>query len=216
METIKRNVILFLAVILLGSCASSYKSMNPKAINYVAHDLQGDLSLSYKYDILQENGNKKYAKKEDKKGVRVVAIRLTNNTDRILNVAQDVAFYSGESQIFPMEPQVIKNMLKQPAPAYLLYMFLTPVTLNIIYGTSIDSYPVGLFLGPGLTLLNVATAGSANNKFMRDLTLYDILYTDIQPGESAYGIIGIRDSGFNPLYVEVIRRSQLSGPGEGN
>ena len=216
MKAIKQNVILFLALILLGSCASSYKSINPKTINYVAHDLQGDLSLSYKYDILQEYGNKKYAKKEDKKGVRVVAIRLTNNTDRIINVAQDVAFYSGENQIFPMEPQVIKNMLKQPAPAYLLYMFLTPVTLNIIDGTSIDSYPVGLFLGPGLTLLNVATAGSANNKFMRDLTLYDILYTDIQPGESAYGIIGIRGAGFNPLYVEVIRKSQQSGPDEGN
>ena len=177
MKAIKQNVILFLALILLGSCASSYKSINPKTINYVAHDLQGDLSLSYKYDILQEYGNKKYAKKEDKKGVRVVAIRLTNNTDRIINVAQDVAFYSGESQIFPMEPQV---------------------------------------LGPGLTLLNVATAGSANNKFMRDLTLYDILYTDIQPGESAYGIIGIRGAGFNPLYVEVIRKSQQSGPDEGN
>ena len=66
MKAIKQNVILFLALILLGSCASSYKSINPKTINYVAHDLQGDLSLSYKYDILQEYGNKKYAKKEDK------------------------------------------------------------------------------------------------------------------------------------------------------
>lgn len=70
-----------------------------------------------------------------------------------------------------------------------------------------------MFLGPGLTLLNVTTASSANNKFMRELGLYNILYRDILPGETVYGLIGIRGAGFNPLYIELIRRNQLSGPG---
>lgn len=198
------NVLFIIALIFINGCAASYKPINPRTINYIANNLQEELGFSYKYDVLRERGNRKYARKEDKKGIRVVAVRITNNTERIINVGRDLVFYSGQNQILPVEPQVVKSLLKQPAAGYLFYLLLTPLNLYVIQGNSYDTYPIGLALGPGLSFGNMATAGSANKKLLIELIANNILYSDIQPGETIYGIIGVRDIGFNPLFIELI------------
>ena len=55
--------LLFIVIFTLTNCASSYKMIEPKFINYASTHKTDNVKLEYKYDLL----DKKYAKKELKK-----------------------------------------------------------------------------------------------------------------------------------------------------
>lgn len=202
------KLITLICVLVLSSCASSYRNINPTTLNYNSHDLQDGIGISYKYDVLREKGNKKYAKKELKKNVKLIAVKITNNTDSVINIGKDVAFYSGQNQIFPMEPMIVKESIKQIVPGYLPYLLLTFVNLTVTKGTSTDVIPIGLGLGPGITFGNMAIAGSANKNLLKELNQYNILNEDIQKNESIYGIIGIRNYGYSPISLKMINKDK--------
>jgi hypothetical protein len=67
----------FLSIVVLSltNCASGYKMIEPSSINYQSVKENDGLKFEYKYDLLK----KKYAKKEEKKGIRIVAVKITNN-----------------------------------------------------------------------------------------------------------------------------------------
>ncbi len=192
-------------LIVLSGCAASYRPINPTTLNYNSHDMQDGIALSYKYDVLKERGNKKYANKESRKGVRVVAVKLTNNTDTTVVIGKDILFYSAQNQLLPLDPMTIKESIKQIVPGYLPYLIFTLLNVSTSDGYSTHVYPVGLALGPGLTIGNMAVAGSANNSMLKELNEYNILNQDIQKGETVYGIIGIRDLGYSILSAKKIK-----------
>ena len=51
--------VLALSVLFLNSCASGYKKIQPKAINFASRSENNSIVLEYKYDLLE----KKYKKK---------------------------------------------------------------------------------------------------------------------------------------------------------
>jgi hypothetical protein len=203
MKKLLLQTLLLIFALIASGCASSYKAINPPRLNYSAHDLQVGISLSYKYDVLREKGNKKFSRKEDNKRIKLIAVRITNHTDSVVNVARDLVFYSGNEQIFPMEPMAIKNTLRQIVPAYLPYLLLSFLNLHVYDEKSVKTYRIGLLLGPGLTIGNMAVAGSANNQMLTELMEYNIIDKDIPAGRTIYGLIGIRDAGYDPITVKL-------------
>lgn len=204
----KNSILKLVALILLSvlsGCAVTYKPINPTTLNYNSFDLQDGIALSYKYDVLRERGNIKYSNKETTEGVKLIAVKISNNTDSVIMVGRDVAFFSGQSQLFPLEPMAIKQSIKQNVPGYLPYIFLTFLNLHITQGNKTDTYPIGLVLGPVITLGNMATAGASNKNMLNELIEYDIMHRDIKKGETVYGIIGIRDSGYVPISLKKIK-----------
>jgi len=197
------KLLLVIAFMISASCASGYKSINPPLLNYSSHDMQNGLTFSYKYDVLRQKGNKKYAKKEAKKELKLIAVRFENNSDSIINFSRDVIFYSGANPVVLLDPVVIKDELRQAAPVYLLYLLLTPLKLTVTTPTSMDVYPIGFVLGPLVTLENMITAGSANSKLLKELNQYNIINRDILPGEFVYGIIGIHSADYNTLTIRM-------------
>jgi hypothetical protein len=192
----------------MAACAATYKPISPKTLNFNAHDLQEDISFSYKYDVLAERGNRKYAKKEEKRDIKLIAVKITNNSDSEIDIMRDLNFYCGQRQITPMEPLAVKNMIKQVVPGYLPYILFTFLNLTVTtqstdgYDTNLntDVYHIGYFLGPGLTILNMATAASANGNLLKELNEYSINRL-VKPGETVYGIIGVRGIDFSPITV---------------
>jgi len=160
--------------------------------------------LSYKYEVLREYGNKKYAKKEFKKGLKVVAVKITNNTDTTIFIGQDVGIYSGENQLRLIDPMAIKNTIKQSVVAYLPYLLLSFLTLNVTTETSSDTYPIGLAIGPGITIGNMAVPSYANNRLFDELVKYNLINKAVASGETVYGIIGIQTNQFLPLTMRFI------------
>jgi len=197
-----RSLVLLSVFFLIG-CAASYKPIYPPSVNYSSHDLQEGISFSYKYDVLRERGDKRYANKEFKKNVRVVAVKLTNNTDGVLNVGADLMFFDGTNQIIPMDPRSISSAIKQITPGYLGYLLLTFVSLSVTTNSGTDYYPVGLVMGPVITLGNVVVSASANSNLQKELDMYDIRNRDIQPGETIYGIMGFYNIGYDVLKVKI-------------
>ncbi len=161
------------------------------------------IELSYKYHVLREKGNKKIANKAYQKDIKLIAVKITNHTDSVINIGRNAIFYSGENQIFPMEPIAVKNSVKQSVIGYLPYLLFTFLNLYISNGNTTQTYPIGLILGPGLTVGNMVTASSANSNMLYELIEYNIYNRDIQEGETVYGIIGVQDMGVNPITLKI-------------
>lgn len=194
--------LLFIAISTLTNCASGYKMIEPKSINYVSTNETDNVKLEYKYDLL----DKKYAKKELKKGVKLVSIKFTNNSDRDLMFGRDAKLtYENGTEIFIMENDKVFKTLKQSPATYLFYLLLTPMNLYTTdsNGQQTSSTPIGLVVGPGLAVGNMIAAGSANKKFKTEMLEYNINGTVIKKGETKYGLIGIKADSFDSMKLEI-------------
>jgi hypothetical protein len=197
------------AAVVFSSCAGSYKSISPENTHYEAKAESNGVVLQYKYGVLGENGNKKYVKKESKNFIKVAAVKLTNNTANTIDVSRDIKFSSGPNQFSPLEPTLAHSRLKQTVPIYLLYLLLTPLRMyetTYVNGVPHESrviFPIGVIVGPGITLYNMITAGTANNRLLDNLQKYSVLNKQIAPGETLHGIVVIPNGSYNPLTIKV-------------
>jgi len=208
MKKIVFGIILVFFTILSGGCAAYYRPIVPPTLTYAAHDLQDGVKLSYKYDVLRESGNKKYARKEYRRGIKLIAIEITNLTDTTINVERDIRFYSGGEPIIPLRPNMIHRLIGQSVLSYLPYMLLIATKLSVTMNSSAttDVYPIGYVLGPGVTIGNMVRAAAANRRFRYELNTYDILNTSIPKGETVYGLIGVRGVGYNPISMKIVKK----------
>ncbi|MGB5419274.1 hypothetical protein [Algibacter sp.] len=197
--------LLIVVIISLFSCASAYKNINPNSVNYLSESEAEGLKLEYKYDLL----DKKYAKKEVKKGVKLVALKITNDTDRDLVIGKDFSLvYANGSDIHILDLDKTFVSLKQSPATHLLYLLLTPVNLYTTetkngYQETTSSTPIGLILGPGLAAGNMIAAGSANKKFKQEISDYNIYGSVIKKGETKVGLVGIKSFSHDALKLKL-------------
>ncbi len=195
-------------IFLTSGCATSYDKIEPQLIKYVSTDntLEG-VELKYKYDVL----TKKYKKKAEKKGVRLVAIQITNSTEREFIYGENLVLaYDNGNDAIQLDTQKAIKELKQTVPTYLLYLLLTPVNLFITETNSngfqeeTNSIPIGLVLGPGLTAINVFTASGANGKLKSELSNNQLMGQKIKPGDVIIGLVALRSNNYDALKLEII------------
>lgn len=191
-------------IIILNSCASGYQMINPNSLNYNSIDTKNGISLKYKYDLL----NKKYAKKETKKGVKIVAIKITNNSENDIVFGKDMKLaYENGNELYIMENNKVFKSLKQNTITYLLYLLLTPMTFNKTTsnenGVKTSSTPIGLVIGPGLAGGNMIVAGSANKKFKTELLEFNLNGITIKKGETTSGLIGIKSDNYDAIKIKM-------------
>ena len=167
------------------------------------------MQVGYHYNVLTEKGNKKFARKEEKNHISLVALKVTNNTDRPLTYGKDMQLYSGAMPISIMDQEIVFKSLRQQAPLFLLYLMLLPTNLTIspesTNGGMPDAtvIPVGYALGPGLAIGNMMMASSNNKVFRTELSMYDLTDRQIAPGETVYGLVGLSFASFSQLEMRV-------------
>src|SRR5438128_1800207 len=86
-------------VIVSSSCASSYKAIKPANFNYQISTTHESVDFLYKYNVLSERGNRKYSKKESRKNIIVVAVKIVNNADKSFVFGDDMKVYSNGNAI---------------------------------------------------------------------------------------------------------------------
>jgi len=195
------KIILVVAVTTLTSCASGYKMIQPQNIKYVSKNESKEVTLEYKYDLL----DKKYAKKEGKKGIKLAAIKITNNSDSDLMFGREIKLaYENGNDVVVMENNKVFKSLKQSTASYLFYLLLTPLNFTTSSSSgSTSSTPIGLVIGPGIAVGNMIAAGSANKKFKTELFTFNLNGSLIKKGETKYGLIGIKSDSFDALKIKM-------------
>nr|WP_315142110.1 hypothetical protein [uncultured Flavobacterium sp.] len=202
----KKILVLSLLYLFFSSCASGYKNIDPSKFNYISNDKNEKVTFSYKYDIL----NKKYSKKEAKNDVKLVAVKVTNSSENELIIGDNLELIYGDgNRLTLLENKEIFKSLKQSPASYLWYLLLTPTqfyttsTNSNGYTEQTSSFPIGVIIGPGIAGGNMLAASSANKKFKQDLLYYNLLGKKIKPGETVYGLIGIRSKIYNSIYIKL-------------
>ena len=195
------NIGLLLALFILSSCASSYEMINPSSLNYTSTDTKNDVTLEYKYDVL----GTKYAKKEIKKGINVVAVKITNNSDSDLVFGQDIKLAYENGMEFPVvENDEVFKSLKQFTAGYLFYLLLTPMKLTVQKdGELPKTTPIGYGVGPGLAGINMIRSSTANSQFETELLEFDINGATIKKGETKTGLVGIRSDNYDSIKIKM-------------
>lgn len=190
---------------LTTGCAGSYNAIRPERIgSYIPSQSSGPVDFSYQFDALRLRGNKKYVKKEAKRGYHVAAVKVTNNWDRNVDVSRDLTLLYGGRPIAPVPSTVAAKDMKQGLFIYLLYLLL-----NSNYGATVDPYtgqttggtylPIGFLVAGG----NMLGAGLANGNMRKEFQQYDLTNRVVKPGETVYGIMSFREVGVAPLQVEM-------------
>ena len=110
-----------------------------------------------------------------KKNVKLVAVRITNNSKRDLMFGEDIELtYENGSELYVLENQKALEILQQDLSSFLYYLVFTPAN---VYKTETDRngseessiIPIGLILGPALTGVNMIVANAANSKFKEEI-----------------------------------------------
>jgi len=195
--------------ILLNSCASGYKKIDPTTVNYSSKSIENNIALEYKYQLLE----KKYKKKLSKNAIKLIAVKITNGTQKDIVFGQDfILSYENGKEVGIIDKEVLFKTIKQSPASYLWYLLLTPIqfysgtetTTNGYYTETkpANAFPIGLIVGPGLTATNMITASSANKKFKTELSEFDINGKTVKKGETVYGIVGIYSNSYDSIKIK--------------
>lgn len=196
---------LVLLAIFLSGCAAIYNPIEPAYLNYeLAGNYQG-LKLSYRYGVLAELNNKRFAKKESKNKLQVIALKIENTTDRSFVFEKDFVFTSENQPLVLEENQKVAQLLKQkswPSLAFLLFA-LTP-QVQTTNGASVANFPAGLVAGPLLSLGNIIVKVNSNKQFQAELAYNTIVAKEIKPKETVYAIITIAAESPKPIELKFL------------
>ncbi|OWP61688.1 hypothetical protein CDA63_18065 [Hymenobacter amundsenii] len=204
-NTFTRLTAIASAATLLSGCAGSYHAIQPERLtSYQSASASGaPLDFSYRYNALIMNGaNKKYVKKERKRGYQIVAVQLRNNTVADLNFSRDLELTFADRPIQPVSSLQASEDLKQGVAIYLLYVLgigqvggtYDPYTGQTTGGTILP-------WGPVVAGGNMLGASAANKNMRNEFARYDLTNKVLHPGETVYGIVALRETGIAPLKI---------------
>lgn len=180
------------------SCASSYRQINPMRLTYQDVVTSDEMELEYKYSVLRQAGNKKYARKADDKNIKIVGIKFTNLTDADIHFGNDLDVYADDQKITPLLPDVVRKEVKQVSGLYMLWsLFWITFTKCENDDCSITPIPIGLLIGIG----NTAGASGANKSFNRELEYHNMMNKTVKPGQTVKGLLIVRSDTEAPLSV---------------
>ena len=202
-----RSIPFLFAMPLFMSCASNYKPIYPQKLQYHNQSINDNIEFSYHYDVLTESKNNRYAKHEIKNHLQLVAVKITNLSGHDINPMSDAILYIDKKAFYPVDQNLTGNKIKQGVPIYLLYLLMSPITLNTSTNTgygkiNTSSFPIGLIFGPVISGFNMAIAGSANKHFRDELEKYS-LDRQIQNGETIYALVAFQDIGMDEITLRL-------------
>jgi hypothetical protein len=194
---------LFIVTLYISGCASSYNMIMPPMLSYPNKSVSDSVSLYYCYKILEESDNRKYARKERKSGIKVVAVKIVNNSTRAVSFKNNLQLFAGSGLVLPKDNTLIYYDLKQSVPSYMVYLVLFPMhKITVNFGGPANVFPFGFVVAPLFAATNMIKAAHANNLFRFELDKFNIVNQDIPPGETVYGLMCIESEDEVPLTLK--------------
>lgn len=191
-------------VLLISGCARKFHEIDPSIYNFENEKLLTEgVQVSYFYDVQQNVRNKPYARKERNKSLKLIAIKIKNNSDSSLLITRDNFFiktFSGKNIqiLYPIE---YTKAIRQKSEFFVLFYGLAGIGYewgeSNGQGYSNFTYNfIPLLIGIG----NAVVAETSNSKQKNNLAETNIFNKTISPGASLYGLLAIEESGFPELF----------------
>lgn len=204
----KRKIsLLFLTAAMLSSCAGIYKRSNPADFRYTTKRESGPLEYYYITNVFDRLGAKKYKRKEKKKGVVLIALKLVNkSSDTILITENNLKISNQTRNVILLSPMQYYNKVKQKSGFYFFWNFLpngyytneTSVTNGQrVITPKYHFLPIGM----SLSLLNFFVSRNSNKALKSDLFKYDLIGQKLLPGETVYGFLPAEEPMTNLLEI---------------
>ncbi|MBK9015012.1 MAG: hypothetical protein IPM82_13580 [Saprospiraceae bacterium] len=93
---------LAISTILFLGCAGSYQTIKPQQLGYGRSSAvvgKEGIVIAWRYNVLKEAGNNKYARKERRMGVSLVAVNINNKSADTLCFPRDIMVFSEEDTL---------------------------------------------------------------------------------------------------------------------
>jgi len=202
--------------LLLSGCASTYHPLQLDNLVYSPGDTIKGISYGYRYNILKEQGNKKYARKELEKNIKFVAFTFTNSSLKPINLVNDLEYYQyGTRKINPLDPNSIENAFEQDPDKYYADLWLMICNgygvQSSTSGSNTSSHfifiPIGIIIGPEMTIVNISIAKKANLLFGKDLDIFTP-FSIIMPGQKTFVLISFGDISERPIRIRLKGKSE--------
>ncbi len=186
-KLLKNSIGILVISLLLTSCATSYRNIQPNHIKYNSKIITDSLEIGYSYNVMKRAGNKKQVNKSTKKNLNVLAIEIKNKSNKTINFEKDIHLSTSQGEIILIDPLKSYKILNQAVLPHLLWMF----------GAQYNEYPNGeseFFVGINLygafmAIPNMIIAERANRQLKAELYNYSAENLVIAPNETEYGLI---------------------------
>jgi hypothetical protein len=191
--------LLFLVIPFLMGCATQYRHIQPNFMEYSAiPDLldSGNIEITYRYNVLRGASNEKYARMEEREGICLLAVRITNNGNDTLFFPDDILIECRNSCVFPLEMDEAIDVFIQDHPAVLDELggaTADVVTINTSWGFII---PLAASIP---SLINSSVEAKANDHFINEMLDYYLVYSNVPPGETVSGLLALPVEPNTPL-----------------
>jgi hypothetical protein len=151
--------------------------------------------------------NVKQTNKELRNDVKVVAVKIHNNTATQITVGENARFYAGDKELKVMTTPVLNKQMKQGVIPYFAYLLLSPIKFSYEKDNGTKTVEIfgGAVVGAALTTGNVLVATKANKALQKELEKYSLDKKTILPGETVYGIMAIQKEGYVPIALNFVK-----------
>ncbi|MCD4735841.1 MAG: hypothetical protein K8R53_07330 [Bacteroidales bacterium] len=148
--------------------------------------------------LITKRSYRKYARKEKRKKISILAFTIKNKTADTLKFSEDIRCYNAGKEITPLSTEVIHARIKQGVGHYLLYgmIFFTYYSGGVYYPV-----PVGM----PVALYNFTVAIRGNTKFRKEFTRLNLAEKVFQPNDSIFGLLAFRDLDGGEVELEVVK-----------
>lgn len=173
-------------VLALGwtGCAASYHPIQPQTVEFAALPdslAKQEVTFAYRYHVLKDAGNRKYAKKEKTHGISLLALQIVNDGPDTLWFPQDFYALGPSGQVNILWADMVYDRLLQDK-------YQRKAGLEV---------PIGR--GFGDAVVNNAGLGikrsiekSANEKFSQELDDFYLAPCYIAPGVTMIGLVALK------------------------
>jgi hypothetical protein len=194
-----KTIALFPALCLFGlwlfftGCASNYHFIEPLKLDFQqpTDTLTGGLvQITWRYNVLKDAGNRRYARKEKRNRVSLLALRIDNRSADTLRFPEDF--------LVSTDSVLLEPLLLEEAGEALSQTFVEDnPAADVDAGTTLD-FITGLF--------NTGIQLKANLRFAKEMMEYYLVYSDIMPGSVVVGLVALPVKSGAPLKFSDGRR----------
>ncbi len=182
-----KNFLLFLLMVFSTGCAFNYRYIDPLDVSFLMlrDETPLEVEISFKYNVLKEAGNRKYAKTEKRTGVSLLAVRIENNGTDTLYFPEDFGIKLGQEYVFMLTKDETVGVFKRGATSD--------------FGASETGRLEELFLSLILVFVDAGNRGNMNRRFAKEMDEFYLWPSTIAPGVSTVGLLGVEVEKGTPL-----------------